>query len=243
MHSVARGRSRREHIYYTGRNSRSFVENDRPLAIGVIEKGPQGWVRHRDPVLRGTDDYGSVLEPKVRYFDGKWRMWYVATPKVAGRKTPPNYQVRYVESDDGLVGWSRPKVLFSTAEGFYDAVVARVEDGYEMVTCRSGNLGGWADFPPQGIWWLASSMPSGNRADWTTNPVVLLDADRCGADWYAGGVTDTSVQYEGGRMFVFFTGVHRETSWLRMSIGNLLALRKPPIPAPFYISIGRAIYQ
>jgi hypothetical protein len=44
-------------------------------------------------------------------------------------------------------------------------------------------------------------------------------------------------------MFVFFTGVHRQTSWLRMLLEALLAFRRPPLPAPFYISIGRARYK
>jgi hypothetical protein len=167
---------RRERIYYTGRGSRSFVENARPLAIGVMEKTPDGWIRRPEPVLRGTADYPRVLEPKMRYYEGKWRMWYVAMPKVAGKKTPPAYQVRYVESDDGLANWSSPQVLFSTAEGFYDAVVTKSAGGYELVTCQSGNLANKPGSAPQGIWWLTSPTPSGVRQQWTSSPVRILEA-------------------------------------------------------------------
>lgn len=235
--------SRCERIYYMGRSAKSFVENDQPLAIGVMEKTSQGWNRCPEPILRGTPEYPSVLEPKARHFEGKWRLWYVATPKVAGKKTPPVYQVRYIESDNGVANWSEPKVLFSTAEGYYDAVVTAVDRGYEMAVCRSGNLGRTADFPRQGMWWLASRRPSGDREDWTAEPVQILDADHEAKDWYANGVTDTSVQYEGDTMFVFFTGVHRETHWLWAAFKKLTALKKPPFPSPFYLSIGRAQYS
>jgi hypothetical protein len=29
-------------------------------------------------------------EPKVRYLDGKWRMWYAATPVEAGKERSPD---------------------------------------------------------------------------------------------------------------------------------------------------------
>lgn len=234
-----------ERIYYTGRISRSIIDNDRPVAIGVMERTSRGWVRRPKPVLQGTPEYPSVLEPKARYFEGMWRIWYAATPKVAGKKTPPAYQIRYVESEDGVTNWSEPQVLFSTDDGYFDSVVSQGDSGYEMVVCRSGNLAGKADFPAQGLWWLRSRTPSGDRDDWSPQLVQFLDAD-CGAeDWYANGVLGPSVQYgdtpeDRNTMFVFFTGVNRQTNWPGATMKKLAAFEKPPFPAPFYLSIGRA---
>lgn len=55
--------------------------------------------------------------------------------------------------------------------------VQEVDGHYEMVVARGTNLHGTEDFPPQGLWWLRSDSPSGRRADWTRDPVRLLDTD------------------------------------------------------------------
>lgn len=238
----------RERIYYAGRSSTSIIDNRRPISIGVLERTAHGWARRPHPVLSGGDDFPSVLEPKVRYLEGKWRLWYVATPQVAGKKAPPVYQIRYVDSENGITDWSRPRVLFSTDEGYFDAVVSSVAGGYEMVTCRSGNLAGATDFPAQGLWWLSSHVPSGSRKDWSSEPVQILDAESSAGDWYANGVLGPSVQYgdtaeDSDTMYVFFTGVNRETNWWRAVVKKLAGMAKPPLPAPFYLSIGRAQYR
>lgn len=232
----------RELVFYAGRGSRSVTDNTSPYAIGVLEMTPRGWVRRPEPVLRGTPDFPNVLEPKVRYLDGRWRMWYAATPVEAGRRGEPCYQVRYTESADGLTGWSDPVVLFSPEEGFYDAVVHPHGSGYAMLTCRSTNLYGRRDFPPQGLWWLTSDHPSGRRADWTGEPVQLLDA-RDAPDWYGHGVFGPTVQYDADGMYVFFAGVHRERNWLRATARRVTTGRRPPFPAPYYFTIGRARFR
>lgn len=237
-----------ERIYHAGRNSQSIIDNSKPISIGVLEKTPRGWARYPRPVLVGTSDFASVLEPKVRYLEGKWRMWYAATPRVAGKKTPPIYQIRYVESEDGITSWSQPQVLFSTDEGYFDAVVNPSTDGYEMVTCRSGNLSGASAFPVQGLWWLSSQAPSGNRKDWSHDPLPILEVDSAAADWYANGVLGPSAQYgdtdeDRNTMYVFFTGVSRETNWLRAARKAFARGSRPPFPAPFYLSIARAQFR
>lgn len=237
-----------ERIYYAGRSSASIIDNSSPISIGVLERTPHGWVRYPRPVITGEPEFASALEPKVRYFEGKWRVWYAATPRVAGKKTPPIYQIRYVDSEDGITNWSQPQVLFSTDDGYFDAVVIPGSDGYEMVTSRSGNLSGAPDFPVQGLWWLSSQTPSGDRSDWSHDPVPILRADSGAEDWYANGVLGPTVRYgdtveDSSTMYVFFTGVSREVAWWRAAAKELAEGSRPPFPAPFYLSIARAQYH
>jgi hypothetical protein len=231
-------------VYYAGRGGKSVTDNTVPYAIGVLEWPGSGWERRPEPVLRGTATFPNVLEPKVRYLDGKWRMWYAATPVEAGKNVLPVYEVRYVDSDDGLT-WSEPRVFFSTDEGFYDGVVWTGDTGgYEMLTCRSTNLYARPDFPKQGLWWLSSDRPSGRRADWTSDPVLLLDADD-GAEWYGNGIFGPTVAYpdtgeKHDTIYVFFAGVTRDRSWWRTTLRRARSLKPPPVPAPYFFTIGRA---
>lgn len=231
-----------ERIYYAGRNSGSIIDNKRPISIGVLERCNGSWFRHPDPVLTGTREFPSVLEPKVRYFAGKWRIWYAATPRVAGKSTRPIYEIRYVESADGIRDWTEPTILFSTKEAYFDTVVTDFDDYFGAVVCRSGNLASRLNFPPQGLWWMTSATPSGNRQDWSCEPLELLRADMNSENWYANGVLGPSVQHEYGTTYVFFTGINRETSWPKLALHRLAAGKLPPFPAPFYLSIGRAQY-
>lgn len=234
----------RERIYYSGRSSRQSTGPKSRYAIGCVERTPAGWARHDAPVLTGTPERPSVFEPLVRYYDQKWRMWYVSAVHEVGRGELPNYQFEYVESVDGLTGWSTPKVLFSVEEGIFDNAVTQVDSGYEMVVARGHDLYDTPGFPAQGMWWLAAERPSGDRRDWTREPARILDASNAPLPWYANGAFGPSVNYgdtEADRdvMYVFFTGVHAKASWARLAAGRLLTLRKPPVPAPFYFAVGR----
>ena len=234
-------------VYHAGRGGVTVTDNAVPYAIGVLEWSSGGWRRRPGPVLTGTPDFPNVLEPKVRHLDGRWRMWYAATPVEAGRAATPVYQVRYADSADGL-RWSEPQVLFSTEEGFYDAVVWTADGTrYQMLTCRSTNLYARSEFPPQGLWWLTSRSPSGRRADWTADPVLLLDAGS-GPEWYGNGIFGPSVAYsddpgDAGAMYVFFAGVTRERSWWRTALRQARSRRPPPVPAPYFFTIGRARFR
>ena len=234
---------RRERIYYAGRSSRTVTANKKPYSIGMLKKTPAGWARHPEPILTGTPDSPSVAESKARYFEGKWRIWYVSTPGEIGKRDLPEYRIEYVESEDGMTDWSAPKVLFSTVEGYFDAVVIPVADGYEMVVSRGGNLYAAPGFPPQGLWLLRSKTPSGIRADWSSKPTQILDADR-GEAWYEGGIFGPSIHYgdtpdDSDTLYVFFSSVHRKINWARLAAKRMLTLKRPPVPAPFYFSLGR----
>lgn len=236
-------RGEQERVYYSGRSSRSSTGPTSRFAIGYLERSPVGWARYGEPVLTGTPDRPSVLEPIVRYYQGKWRMWYLSTSHEAGPGEQPDHQLEYVESDDGTTGWSAPKVLFTTADGFFDNDVIEVDGGYEMVVARGHNLFDTPNFPRQGMWWLSSRYASGNRADWTSEPVRLLD-DTDPLPWYANGAFGPSLRYgdtdaDRDTLYVFFTGVYSKLNWPGVAIKRVLGRKKPPVPAPFYFAVGR----
>lgn len=228
-HHAEGGAAERERVYYTGRSSEDSSGEDSLYSIGVLEKTDEGWVRRPSPILTGTAERPSVLEPKARYFEGKWRIWYVSAPNEVGPGELPQYRIEYVESENGVTNWSTPKVLFSTAEGYSDSVVIPVEHGYEMVVSGGRNLHATPGFPPRGLWWLRSKTPSGDRNDWTTNPIRILNGDN-GEPWHADGAHGPSIRYgdteeDHETLYVFFTGIRHPTD--------------PPFPAPYFFAIGR----
>jgi len=226
--SYAQGPAGEEHapcerIYYTG--SQAATGDERLFSIGVLERSGGLWRRREEPVLRGRGARKNVLEPKVLWSGGKWRMWVMATAKEAGPEDLPDYQIHYLESDDGIGGWSEPQVIFDQSDNYFDAAAIEAGEGIEMVVARAPNMFGTPGFPTQGLWWLSSPRASGERSDWTTEPVQLVDAER-GAAWYASGVYGPSMAYgdsaaDRDTLYVFFTGA------------------AVPDPEPYVLSVGR----
>ncbi|PZG05378.1 hypothetical protein C1J01_43530 [Nonomuraea aridisoli] len=229
-----------ERVYYAGRSTRAVTGRASRYAIGCLIRTPVGWRRHGPPVHTGTAERPSVLEPLVRHDEGLWRMWYLSAVGEVGRGELPDYRIEYVESEDGLTRWSTPTVLFTTEDGFFDNAVQRVGDHYEMVVARGTNLFGTADYPAQGLWWLRSARPSGDRRDWTAEPVRLLDTDDEPSPWFAMGGCGPSFHYgdtdaDRDTLYVFFTGTHAPVDRLR----TVVRRRRLLVPAPFYLATGR----
>jgi hypothetical protein len=237
-----------ERIYYTGRGSKNVTGTGSQFSIGYLLKTKDGWLRHGEPVHTGTPERPSVLEPTVCFFEGKWRMWYVSVIHEVGRNEMPNYQFEYIESDNGTDGWSKPEILFTIEDGYFDNAVIKTEEKYEMIVARGSNLYSMPNFPNQGLWRLEAERPTGNRKDWS-EAVQILNADGNPEPWFANGPFGPSVQYgdtedDKDVLYVFFAGVYGgQTNWLKMTLKNLLRLRKPPVPAPYYFAIGRMTYR
>jgi hypothetical protein len=233
-----------ERIYYTGRASIHVLDNQAPYSIGVFTKTSIGWERHTTPILTGTPESPNVLEPKARFFEGKWRIWYVTTKQETGKKGYPQYRIQYTESLDGLTNWSQPEDLFLEEENFYDASVHTSNtNGYEMVVCRSTNLYGRSPYPKQGLWLLEGQKPNGKRSNWSKDPKPILDADS-GELWYKNGTASPSCLYgenetDKNTLYVFFTGLHKQRNWMRIALHRLRKNKMPPFPSPFYFTIGR----
>jgi hypothetical protein len=70
-------------------------------------------------------DRPSVLEPKVEYLDGKWRMRFLSIPVGLTSRDWPDYTIYYSESADGVTQWSEPTIFTSndSDHGFFDSVM------------------------------------------------------------------------------------------------------------------------
>jgi hypothetical protein len=120
--------------------------------------------------------------------------------------------------------------------------VRPVAGRFEMLLSTSPNLFGEPHFPPQGLWLSTAATPSGDVRDWST-PRPVVDA-AYGPEWVRNGFFGSSHCAEpdaapSGTRHVFFTAVHDSISWPKVAMRRLAALRRPPVPAPFYFTIGR----
>ncbi|WP_143140859.1 hypothetical protein [Nannocystis exedens] len=238
-----------ERIYYAGRGSYRVVDNVAPYGIGVMTRRDGTWARHPTPILRGSPTSPNVLEPKAAYLNGKWRVWYTTTPQEAGKRAPVRYRIEYVESDDGVTGWSAPVVVFDEEEGYYDAAVTASPPGaagaYTMLLCRSTNLYGRSPFPEQGMWLAAGGEEFGARANWQIAASPLIRCDAAAPEWYRHGPFGPSLvaldrpTRRGVAACVFFSGVDSRRNWARLALRNLGRGKLPPPPAPFFFTLGR----
>lgn len=235
-------------IYYAGRSSAAHFGPDSRYAIGLLRQVAGRWVRHGPPVHVGTPERPSVLEPLIRFDDGRWRLWYLSTVSEPGPGELPDYRIEYTESADGISGWSPPRVFFPTEDGYFDGCVQRVDDHFEMIVARGTNLHGTPGYPAQGLWFLDSVTGSGDRADWASTPVRLLDTDVDAMPWFANGSLGPSFHYgdtdaDRDTMYVFFTGTHAKVNWFATAARRIARLQRPPIPAPFHLTTGRMAFE
>ncbi len=234
-------------VYYAGRSSRAVTGVDSRYAIGVLRQIGGRWVRHGPPVHVGTDERPSALEPHVRVDDGLWRMWYLSTVGEPGPGELPDYRIHYVESADGIAGWSAPRTFFTSDDGFFDLTVRRVDDRFQMIVARGTNLYGTPGYPEQGLWHLDSPTGSGDRGDWSAEPRRLLDTGLTPLPWFANGTLGPSMHLgdtgaDRDTCYVFCTGTHARSNWFAAAARRAAAGRRPPVPAPFHFTTGRLAF-
>ncbi|QGK72081.1 hypothetical protein GIY23_05965 [Allosaccharopolyspora coralli] len=228
-------------IYYTGRATSKHYGPKSRYSIGVLEYRDGSWHRRNEPVLQGEAPRASVLEPFVIHTDGRYRMWYQANPHEIGPGEQPDYELRCVDSEDGLTDWSPPRVFADSSEGFFDNALARGRDGWVMVLARGSNLHGVRDFPGQGLWWITAPHPSADRGDWS-EPRRLLDTDVSDTpNWCARGTYGPALAFadpESMHATVYVTGTRAAPRWPQLFLQRLARFRRPPVPAPFYLATG-----
>lgn len=193
------------------------------MAIGVMERRNGQWVVRSRPIVEGDKERPNVLEPKVVYSGEMWRMWYQATHHEARPGELPDTEIRYTESRDGIAGWSEPRLVFD--DNRFDAAATVLPDGrhHLLVASAPNMLGAVAGLPPQGLWSLTATQPSGDRAHWSKDLKQLLDAD-AGPNWYRRGVYGPCAVVAPGAsgedvLHVFFTSM-ADAEEFRMSIGR-----------------------
>jgi hypothetical protein len=229
-----------ERIYYAGRRTRRITGPGSRYAIGCLERRDGAWRRRPGPVLTGDAARPSVLEPFVLHADGRWRMWFLSAIGETGRGEQPDYQLRYTESDDGL-RWETPGPFATAGEGFFDNTVAGSAGRWRMLLARGTNLYGTTPFPEQGLWLAEATVP-GDRPSWSP-PRRLLDTGSGAASWYAAGVCGPAAVVDGPALHVFATGTHDGVPWWRAALGELRAGRRPPAPAPYFLTTGRFTFR
>lgn len=229
-----------ERIYYAGRRSQKITGPESRYAIGCLEHRDGAWRRRPGPVLTGDAARPSALEPFVVHTDARWRMWFLSAVGETGRGEWPDYELRYTESDDG-VRWEAPERFASVEEGFFDNTVVGGES-WRMVLARGTNLYGTTPFPRQGLWLTGTTGSPAGRPSWS--PVQrLLDTDADAEDWYGAGVCGPAAVIDGDALHVFATGAHAQTSWWRATAHGLRHGRRPPAPAPYFLTTGRFTFH
>lgn len=93
-------------IYYAGRSGRRHVGASSRYAIGVLEYRAKRWHRRPEPLIRGDEQRSSALEPLVVHHEGRFVMWYLATPHEVAPGEQPDYELRTTTSIDGLTDWT-----------------------------------------------------------------------------------------------------------------------------------------
>lgn len=138
--SVVRLPDGRLHMYYVGFELGTRIRYRLLSGLAISDDDGVTFVRHSPvPVLERTpDDLYFRGGPCVLHENGRFRMWYVGGSHwldIDG-KAMPEYRVKYLESDDGIVwGGSGRLVLDITDEdehGFGRPWIRPTSDGYEM---------------------------------------------------------------------------------------------------------------
>ncbi|QXE01579.1 hypothetical protein [Terribacillus sp. DMT04] len=225
-------------IYYTGRSASNVLGNESPYSIGCLELRHGRWFRHPNPVMIGTVRNDSVLAPKVIYDEGKWKMWFAATPHEPGKGDIPMHEVYAAESENGLDTWSKPRLFFTREDAFTHARPKKINNTYYLLVSRCGNAFGEDTYKPQDLWLFKSDSASFTRADWSEAPKLLIKADT-GEDWYQNGIFGSCLCVDdNGEMVIFFSAINKSIYWLNEAGAKLKQGKKPPFPAPFYFTVG-----
>ncbi len=234
-----------ERIYHAGRTAETVLSTRAPYRIGFLERQDGEWTSRPAPIeVQGLRGVEGVLEPKVEYADGFWHMRYLALTDVGDDKNG-KHTILYSRSRDGETGWSAPVVFSDAAVGFYDSVVKPVPDdgGFLLALTRDSNLFGKQPYPSQGIW-LSRSASRGIRLEDWPEPDLILDPEEDEDGWYRGGMCSPSLQWSdpaqsARRLHVFFVAAAAHVPWAKRALSAFRERRLPPVPAPFFFTIGR----
>jgi hypothetical protein len=204
-----------ERIYYAGAADNLWG----PYTIGFLEWDGESWIDQPNPIFIASEiwEHGSVYEPNLIYYNGKWRMWFVAG------SNQEDYLVHgYAESEDGRTGWSRHAIFAPPEMKMFDFCVRQRGNGFDAIFARV-----WMkDSPPAdtGLWWCRTETPSSTLSEWG-EPIQIMTAEDRG--WHSGPWKPSlALQQDGGEQaLVFFDGLYRTSD---------------PGPFPFAFTLGCA---
>src|SRR5471030_2287994 len=92
--------------YYAGWTRCESVPFNAAIGMAISRDGGEHFQRMGDgPVLSYTPDEPFLLgSPRIRKFNGRWQLWYVAGKewRITDGKPEPVYKIRMATSDDGI---------------------------------------------------------------------------------------------------------------------------------------------
>lgn len=193
--AVVRRDDGRLYLYYAGYQLGQKVKFYVFSGLAISENGGESFIRHsRVPVCDRTDDelFFRVIH-SIRFENGVWRVWYGGGGEYteSGGKQMPNYDIRYVESADGLTLGTDSRVCLGTRGDEYR--VGRpyvIEEGglyrmfYSSGTAAQGYRLAYAE-SPNGISWTRKDeevgidvSASGWDAEMQCYPSVVRHKDK-----------------------------------------------------------------
>jgi hypothetical protein len=137
LHVVRAGDELR--LYYAGFRRREDVRFEAFSGLALSEDGGDSFHAHSDEPVLEPGDEGSLFRAihSMLYEDGRWRTWYCAGNhfRQGAEKTLPVYDIRYMESADGIHFPDEGTVCIPVSEEEYRMGrpwVVRSGEGYEM---------------------------------------------------------------------------------------------------------------
>jgi hypothetical protein len=146
MGSCLVSHSGRRHLYYIGWSRGVSVPFYTFIGCAVSAGNGLEFRRISEaPVVeRGPHDPFLATSPWVMVEESRWRLWYASGVRWEARDDGPRhyYNIRYAESDDGVL-WRRDgRICIDFEEGEYALArpcVLRTRDGYRMWYSRRGD--------------------------------------------------------------------------------------------------------
>jgi hypothetical protein len=192
------------YLYYAGYQLGTRV---RFLAFGgraVSTDGGETFVRHGTvPVMDRTDEELCFrVAHTVRVEGDVWRVWYGGGSEwISGtNKTLPVYDIRYMESTDGVTFPSRGRACLPTAGGDEYRIgrpfVIRHDDLYRMFYCAGSQRRGYR----------LGYAESADGLRWDRKDDELRGLDVSASGWDSQMVAFPSVVTCGARTYLFYNG-------------------------------------
>jgi hypothetical protein len=190
-------------LYYTGWQLSTTIRYYLLTGLAISRDGGESFTRASQvPLLERSENERTVrAATHVMFHGGVWKMWYIAgssTLMVNGKQLP-TYDMRYLESPDGLTWGDRGRLVLSPDGrdefGFGRPYVLETSDGFEMwYSIRTHSRGyhlGYAT-SPDGLHWRrqddwAGAHPA--RADWDSEMQAygaVVDCDHARYLFYNG---------------------------------------------------------
>lgn len=167
-------------LYYTGWQLSSTVRYYLLTGMAISRDGGESFTRaHQVPLLERSDSELTIrTAAHVIHHGGRWKMWYIggsSTILIDGKQVP-TYDMRYLESADGLAWENQGRTVMVPAGedeyGFGRPYVLETATGFEMwYSIRTRSRGyhlGYAT-SPDGMNWTRLDDRAGaapRRVDW-----------------------------------------------------------------------------